>query len=228
MKRAVMLQARLASQRLPDKALLKLSGVPVVEHCMMALSGIEASEYLLLTDEQSASRLAPYAEGAGFTLWIGSENDVLDRYTGAVHRYAINTVIRATGDNPLVSAWLANRLLTIHEAEGADYSGFLGMPLGTGVECINGAALIQAHHDATDRYDREHVAPYLYRHPELFRIHRPSVDAELACSTRVTLDTEDDYHFLSRIFSELWRGRPVEIHELVERLRKPDLIRKSA
>lgn len=228
MKRAVMLQVRLASQRLPDKALLKLSGVPVVAHCMQALRTVHASEYLLLTDEHSAAKLEPHARHYGFAVWVGSEDDVLDRYMSAVDAYNVDTVVRATGDNPLVSAWLANELLSRHEGEKADYSGFLGMPLGTGVECIRAGALRTAHGEARLRYDREHVAPYLYSHPDRFRINRPLVSDDLACETRVTLDTEDDFRFLSKIFEELWHGTPIEIHDLVSRLRKPDLVRKTA
>ncbi|MFW6253164.1 MAG: cytidylyltransferase domain-containing protein [bacterium] len=228
MKKAVMLQVRLASRRLPDKALLNLSGEPVVAHCLHALRAVQASEYLLLTDRHSAAKLEPHARRYGFSVWVGSEHDVLDRYVSAVDAYNVDTVVRATGDNPLVSAWLANELLSRHEREEADYSGFLGMPLGAGVECIRADALRTAHAEARLRYDREHVAPYLYSHPERFRIHRPAVSDDLACETRVTLDTEDDFRFLSRIFDELWHGTPIEIHALVSRLRKPDLVRKTA
>lgn len=228
MNTAVMLQARLASKRLPDKALLRLCGIPVVEHCMRALKHVHASDFLLLTDSNSADRLRPIADSCGFSVFVGSDDDVLDRYMAAVDACGADTVVRATGDNPLVSAGLANRLLATHDEAGADYSGFLGMPLGTGVECIRAGALRIAHREATERYDREHVAPYLYANPARFRIHRPQVPADLACSTPVTLDTADDYRYISRIFDELWHGTPIEIHDLVARLRKPDLIRKSA
>jgi spore coat polysaccharide biosynthesis protein SpsF len=105
---AVFLQVRLDSSRLPRKALLELAGVTVLEHAMQALDLVRADIRVLLTTKDSAAELKPIAESAGWNMFIGSKDDVLDRFVMAAREFNADRIIRATGDNPLVSAEMAN------------------------------------------------------------------------------------------------------------------------
>jgi spore coat polysaccharide biosynthesis protein SpsF len=219
-RRAVFLQVRLSSTRLPRKALLPLSGMTVIEHAMRALGRIPVDVYALLTDHESAASLEPLAAGCGFTVFAGDPDDVLARYAAAARHFRIDRYFRATGDNPLVSAPLAVELERRHVAAGADFSGFLGPPLGTGVEIVEAHALLAADREATDPYEREHVSPFIYRRPERFRVLRPWADDEvLLPDALVTLDTQEDYELLERIYCDLYRGAPIETPELVRWLK---------
>lgn len=219
---ALFLQARIDSTRLPGKALLPLAGRTVIDHVMDALREIDADVHVLLTDAESYSRLKPLAREAGFEIFQGPRDDVLSRYARAVSAYGAGCVIRATGDNPLVSSYLAGEILKAHRAAGADYSGFIGGPLGSGVEVVQAAALLQADKAAADSYEREHVTPYVYRRPEEFCLHRPVVsEAYYMPEARVTLDTEADYTFIEKIFSDIYTGRPIPADHLMNWLRSP-------
>lgn len=213
---AVLLQVRLDSSRLPGKALLPLAGLPVVVHAMRALREIPADLYALLCPEDSASRLEPLTESEGFQLLTGPKDDVLARYALAVHKWKPDTVIRATGDNPLVSPELACSLLPQHFKQKADYSGYAGIPIGSGVEIIRAESLLRADREAVDPYEREHVAPYLYHHPEIFSINRPVPDnGRYRSDIRITLDTPEDYSRLSVLFSELYDGLPIPLETVI-------------
>ena len=221
MKRGVFLQVRLNSSRLPRKALLPLAGQSVVEHAMDSLALVDAQVHAILTDAASADTLRPYADRSGFDVFVGSPDDVLSRYADAARRYAVNCYVRATGDNPLVSAKLANCLLDVHEEARADFSGFLGPPLGTGVEIVQAAALFEAEREAEDPYEREHVSPFIYRRPERYSVQRPWAPEEANLpEARVTLDTESDLALLRRIYDSLYDGVPVETDRLVSWLRE--------
>lgn len=214
---AVILQARLDSSRLPAKALLDLHGKTVLRRAMEALKGISSAEaFFLATDPESAVELGPQAEAEGFTLHTGSKEDVLNRYAELIRREGIERIVRATGDNPLVSALLAEQTLRYQEEENADYAVLVGAPLGTGVEVVRAEALLQADSADADSYEREHVCPYLYRRPARFAIRRRQVSDEyLYPAGRVTLDTLDDYRYIARIFDELYTDGPIKIAELV-------------
>ncbi|TVR59029.1 MAG: acylneuraminate cytidylyltransferase [Spirochaetaceae bacterium] len=217
----VFLQARLDSTRLPRKALLELAGRTVLEHAMEAMRLVPAQRYVLLTDAAGAECFRGIARTCGFDLFAGSPDDVLDRYCSAIHAYEPTTVIRATGDNPLVSPELARKAVVYHRATGADYTGLLGMPIGLGVEVLRASALIAAGVEAQDAYEREHVSPFLYRRPERFRIVRPRVERLYDCEYEsVTLDTADDYARLVRIFENLYDGKPIDTPAVVEWLRR--------
>jgi spore coat polysaccharide biosynthesis protein SpsF len=226
MRRAVFLQVRLSSSRLPRKALLPLQGIPVIQHAMESLMRVPAYVHALLTDDASSDELLPFAKLCGFEVFSGDPDDVLGRFASAAKHWRIDRYFRATGDNPLVSASLALELERLHVAAGADFSGFLGPPLGTGVELVETKALFCADREATDSYEREHVSPFIYRRPERFRVVRPwSADEVLMPDAHVTLDTEADYAFLERVFHDLYRGLPIETDVLVGWLKKNSQVR---
>jgi spore coat polysaccharide biosynthesis protein SpsF len=218
---AVFLQVRLSSQRFPGKALAELSGRTVIEHAMRALQDVPADRRVILTDEESEAALAPYASRAGFGIFVGDPDDVLSRYAAAVTCYNPDTVVRATGDNPLVSSHVARATLDMHRETQSDYTALTGGPLGTGVEVIRARALLEAAEAARDPYEREHVTPYLYRHPERFRLCIETVPSTWGRDhARVTLDTTEDYEELRQIFEELYAGGPIDIGTLVAYLRR--------
>ena len=212
----VFLQARLASSRLPNKALLELGGRTVVEQAMRSLRLLPAARHVLVTDAASAELLEPRAAACGFDLFVGPEEDVLERFVLAARSYEVDEIVRATGDNPLVSALLARMAVSEFRRREADYFGYDGPPLGTGVEILARPALERALRESTDAYDHEHVSPYLYRHPQSFRVVRiPAPPAYCLPYARVTVDTADDYRFITRIYTELYDGAPIPVVRLV-------------
>ncbi len=221
----IFLQARLGSTRLPGKALFELEGKPIITHAMEALgktaAAVSADVRVLLTDHESFPSLAPVAEASGFFAFAGSAEDVLDRYLKAAEKYGTGIIIRATGDNPLVDGRAAQLILDSHILASADYSGFDSMPLGTGVEILDTAALERASRESNEPYDHEHVSPYLYKNPGLFKINRIEAPSELCLEgARVTVDTYDDYSFLKKLYADLYRGRPLSIEEIIPWLRE--------
>ncbi len=221
----VFLQVRLDSSRLPGKALLSLGGKSVVQLAMEALKAVPADVYALLTDTESSRGLQTYAAAAGFEVYTGPKDDVLKRYARAIEYYQVDTVIRATGDNPLVSGACAARLLELYRSRSVDYSGFYGLPVGTGVECVRAEALLRADRNAAGTYEREHVCPHLYNNPQEFVIYRPSAPAECyAPELRVTLDTDRDYRRLLTIFESLYTGQPISTERLIRGVAQLHLI----
>jgi spore coat polysaccharide biosynthesis protein SpsF len=215
------LQVRLDSTRLYKKALLPLKNGNVIEHVMRALRMVKADVYALLTNQSSVEQLSTFAEKEGFTVFVGPDSDVLKRYWMAAKHHGVDIIIRATGDNPLVSAAMCTQILKIHVEKSADLSHFLGLPLGTGVEVVSKEALNRMHREAKDSSEREHMTTYIYRNRKSFKV------VEQTCPKRyffpdakVSLDTEDDYRLIVNIFYDLYRSKPIEIGSLVRWLRR--------
>jgi len=100
----VFLQVRLDSTRYPRKALADLGGRTVLQRCLDALEGVPAQVHAVVTEPGSLEELSPLVRTAGWQVFSGSRTDVLDRYVQAARFFGCSTVVRATGDNPLVSA----------------------------------------------------------------------------------------------------------------------------
>lgn len=199
----VVVQMRLDSSRLPGKALLPIGGTCLAGMVMRRLRGIDADEYVLATDAAGASALGEAARDAGFSVFAGPKDDVLARYAMAIEAFSLSRVVRATGDNPFVSATLAEAALSVAREAGADYVGLVGMPVGMGVEAVLAGALLKAAREARDAFDREHVCPYLYRNPGLFSVLRPECpEGYFLPGGRVTVDTRADFDRALAIVSE--------------------------
>jgi spore coat polysaccharide biosynthesis protein SpsF len=205
---AIVLQARLDSSRLPGKSLLPLGGRPLILRVMEALNRVPAELRVLACPEDSVAAFAPLADEAGFSLLAGPKDDVLGRYCLALRKFGITRVIRATGDNPFVFADAAAAINAEALALGADYAGYNGLPLGAGVESVSAEALFNAEADAATPFEREHVCPYLYSHPELFLLHRPLAPLRwrsVSQPLRLTVDTAEDYERAQLLYAELDR-----------------------
>ena len=168
---AVFLQVRLDSTRLPEKALIKIRNLTIIEHAMRALKQIGTDKYFLLTTKECIEKLKPLADKWGFDLFSGSKDDVLDRFVQAARKWKIKPVIRATGVNPLVSSELAIEVLREHNSLSAEYSNWTDAPLGTGIEIIETKALVKADLQTDSIYDREHVTPWIYNNPDRFKLN---------------------------------------------------------
>lgn len=205
----IILQARLDSSRLPGKSLLPLGDKPLIFRVMEALNRVPASVRILACPGDCVSAFAPLAALAGFELFAGPKDDVLERYCLAIRRFSIDRLIRATGDNPFVFADAAAALNAEAMALGADYAGYSGLPYGAGVESVNGAALLRAGMEAAAPFEREHVCPYLYGRPELFLLHRPLAPLrwrdDSPAAVRLTVDTPEDYDRARELYAALDR-----------------------
>ena len=204
---AIVLQARLDSSRLPEKALLPLGGEPLILRVMEALNKVPAVLRILACPEDSTAAFRPLAARAGFAVVPGSKEDVLGRYCHALRVYDIHRVVRATGDNPFVFTDAAAAIFAEASALGADYAGYSGLPLGAGVETVSAQALFRAETESSAAYDREHVCPYLYNNPSLFLLHRPLAPLRWqngqGPAIRLTVDTQEDYQRAQTLYTAL-------------------------
>ena len=226
---AVFLQVRINSSRLPGKAVKKIyEDITVAGSAMMQLKKIKADYHVLLTDQNSSAVLKKESDRYGFDLFIGDENNVLNRFTSAARFYNADTVIRATGDNPFVFYEKAQKILDLHLEKKADHSIFTGMPLGGGVEVVEAEALYTAEKNTQSAYDTEHVTPYVYNHPELFMLNHVESDPDAFYPEgRITIDTENDYLYMKKAASELKYEKACIHSDLIEWLKKnlyPDAV----
>ena len=217
----IFVQVRLNSTRLSRKALLLLKGGNIIQHVMRSLLRVESDVKALLTDDYSYPILKNYATDEGFDVFIGSSDDVLKRYTDAAYFYDVSRIIRATGDNPLVSGLYAGKILKIHHRRKADMSHYLGIPWGSGVEVIEREALSKAEKESTDPTEREHITTYMYRNRQKFHVVEERCPRSVYYpDLRVTVDTSADFEFIAQVYEEYYSDKPIEIEELIFWLKK--------
>jgi spore coat polysaccharide biosynthesis protein SpsF len=205
----IVLQARIGSRRLPAKALAPIAGRPLLEHCLRRLLAAGAGRVVLATTLRAEDDvLAEMADRLQVEVFRGPEDDVLQRFVMVADYVGAPVFIRATGDNPAVDMDAPARVIDALAATGADHVVEAGLPLGTAVEAVRTSALYEAAALASDRYDREHVTPFLYRNPARFRAVSVPAPAWLRRpDLRFTVDTPGDLVFV-RAAIEAAAGTP--------------------
>lgn len=202
------IQARMGSTRLPGKMTMDIGGKPTIAHVMEraklahTLNGV----WLATTVDSSDDVLASWAVEHQIKLYRGSIEDVLDRYYQTARLAKADVVARLTGDCPLLDPDVIDKVVSafVVSASAYDYVSNVHPPTypdGLDVEVVSITALERAWREATLASEREHVMPYIWEHPEIFRIKNVENDADLS-SERWTLDTQEDLEFLRRVTVE--------------------------
>ncbi len=200
----------MGSTRLPGKVMMDLAGEPllarVVERTARATT---VSEVVVATSENTQDNaIAGLCGARGWPCFRGSESDVLDRYYQAARGYEAEVVVRITADNPLVDNELVDEMVGefARRRPTIDYvSNSLGRqtyPTGLSVEVVCFEALAKAWRLAGEEKEREHVTLFIYRHPELFRLHGLCCEGDFS-RYRWTVDTIEDLEVARHIYAHL-------------------------
>jgi spore coat polysaccharide biosynthesis protein SpsF len=208
MKTVAIIQARMNSSRLPGKILLDLQGRSVLARVTQRVGLChQLDEIIIATTESPADDpVVQAATELGLRSYRGSEQDVLSRYHGAALMAGAHTIVRITADCPLFDGRLLERMIgTFRRTEGIDYMSNTLLrcyPRGLDAEIFTRQALESAQAGAKEPFQREHVTPYFYQNPDLFKLMAFSEGPDLS-GHRWTLDTAEDWDLISRIYASL-------------------------
>ena len=204
------IQARTGSTRLPGKVLLPLLAEPLLVHVVRRVSraSLVDTTVVATTTLPNDDPIVDLATRAGWLVARGSEMDLLERYLGAARAHEAERVVRITSDCPLIDPGVIDEVIAALDAGGADYASNTleprTFPRGLDVEAMTMAALEEAGREDHDPASREHATPYLYRHPERFRLTGVRLPVDLSAH-RWTVDRQEDYELVRRIYDGLGR-----------------------
>ena len=206
-KAVAIVQARLGSTRLPGKVLLDLAGEPMLVRDMDRLARAETLDEVVVatTVEPADEAIVDLCQERGWPCFRGSEKDVLDRYYRAAQEYQADAVVRITSDCPLIEPQVVDQVVKafLERQPELDYASNTApertFPRGLDTEVMRFDALERAWREDDDPAWREHVTPYIRRHPERFQTYGVLNDEDLS-RMRWTVDTPEDLAFVRRIY----------------------------
>ena len=240
MRVVVVVQARLSSTRLPGKVLLPLAGKPLLERQLERIAAARGPFDICVatTTRPDDEPIRQLCRRAGVRAIDGHPTDLLDRHYRVGLAYQADAVVKIPSDCPLLDPSALDTVLGFYLAQSADYDFVTNLapptwPDGNDVEVMSMAALECAFQEAVRPLEREHTTPFIWEHPERFRIGnlRWGAGLDYSKSHRFTVDHPEDYEFVARVYQELCTpSRPVfslpEILELLEE--KPEIERLNA
>lgn len=231
-KIGVILQARMGSQRLPGKVLRPIADRPMLEWCLLRLGDSRRCRRVIVATSTAPQddAIARRCEQLKAPHFRGSENDVLGRYYETARYYHVDPIIRITADCPLIDPQVLDGVIKAFTAERTDYLSNTQertFPSGLDVEIFSFEALAQAQHAATKPYEREHVTPYLYQHPQQFHLAQYKNRVNFS-HLRLTVDTEEDLRLVDAVYAHFIArgvGHRFSLDELIAFLSShPDLV----
>lgn len=208
------LQARMSSSRLPGKVLADVAGAPMILRQIERVRRAKGVSRLIVATSMRTDDdpLVAALDEAGVEVVRGDLDDVLSRFILALDAAGEQTAaIRLTADCPLIDPTVIDAVIARFDHTGADYVTSGGdtrtFPKGLDVEVFKTGVLRQAHAQTRDPYDREHVTPFIYRHPERYRLDTVLQDRTEG-DVRWTVDRPDDLDFVRAVYEALYPARP--------------------
>jgi spore coat polysaccharide biosynthesis protein SpsF len=210
MHRAVIVQARMTSTRLPGKVLMDLQGKPMLQQQIERLQRARHADEIVLaiTTNPDDDPIAALAERLAIRVQRGSEHDVLDRYLGAARASHADVIVRVTSDCPLIDPHEVDVVIAALTPD-TDYAANTlsrDLPRGLDTEALHCDVLERTARMASSTPAREHVTWCIHsERPELFvskAVRRPFDAADL----RWTVDTPDDLELVRTLYEQLDLG----------------------
>lgn len=233
LRAVVIIQARMASTRLPGKVMKDLAGKPVLWHIVDRVKhSFFLNEIIIATTTNPEDDVIESAcKSWNILVFRGNSENVLKRYCDAIYflesgKPKIDYIIRITGDCPLIDPTIIDKVFSAASLGHFDYASNTNPPTfpdGLDVEVISRDILFMANEKAILKSDREHVTPFIWKNPTFKKLniqHSKNLSA-----LRWTLDNEEDYELIKTVYKYLYT--PTKIFFMADILKllteKPEL-----
>ena len=205
------IQARMASSRLPGKVLKEIDGETMLGRVVKRARQANTIDEVVVatTTEPEDAEIEKFCQEHSTPVYRGSLNDVLDRFYQSAKAYRADVVVRLTADCPLLDPGVVDHTVGLFLQGGFDFAANRlpppfkrTYPIGLDTEVCTFAALERAWQEAKAPYEREHVMPYLYDVDGRFKIFRVDYEKDYG-DLRWTVDTPEDLELVRQVFTRL-------------------------
>ena len=221
------IQARLASKRLPKKVMLELEGKPVLWHIYNRLKQCSTlNEVVISTGEYNNNKeICDFATDNNIPLFVGSEIDLIDRLYNTAVNHNAEAVVRITGDCPLVDPKIVDILVTKFLEKNQQFDIVTNcesrtFPHGLDIEVISTKTLKKLWDEIKEPELREWFPFFIQKNRKLFKILNIENNDDQS-KLRWTLDYSEDYEFLKKIYKNLFHSKKIfYMQDILELLKK--------
>jgi len=196
------IQARYNSTRFPGKVVKKINNKTILEILIRRLSRSKHITKIIVacSNNRNDKAIVTICRKLGVNYFIGSENDVLNRFYHAAKKYRGINIVRITADCPLIDPNIVDDVISNFFFKNVDYASNVNPPTfpdGLDVEVFKFSVLKEAYMNAKKSVEREHVTPFIINNKKFRKFNlKNSIDCS---SLRLTLDEKEDFILISNI-----------------------------
>jgi spore coat polysaccharide biosynthesis protein SpsF len=230
MKTVVVIQARTGSSRFPGKVLMPLAGKPLLERMVERVQAARTpmSVVVATTLDRSDDPITALCGTIDIPCFRGHPTDLLDRHYRTALAHGADVVAKIPSDCPLIDPSVIDRVFGAYFSAPEEYDFVSNLhpptyPDGNDVEIMPLRVLETAWREATRDFEREHTTPFIWEHPERFRLANVTWETgfDYSMSHRFTIDYPEDYDFIRAVYDRLYTtDRPhFSLDDILELLR---------
>jgi spore coat polysaccharide biosynthesis protein SpsF len=224
------IQARMGSTRLPGKVMKKLDLQNYsLDYTINQLNECPSLKKIIIATTMNPEDdvIENFANEKKINIFRGDSEDVLSRYYHCAKTFSLDSIIRVTGDCPLIDPKIVEKGIKIYLKENCDYltnTSPRTFPDGNETEIFSFSALTNAFNNATLPSEREHVTPYFRNNPKDFRIYNFTNNEDIS-NLRWTLDYDIDLKLIKIIISKI-QTRPIHMNDILDLFAKEPQLKK--
>lgn len=213
----IIVQARMSSSRLPQKVLKPILGEPLLFRMIERLKQVKNQVIIVVATSTDISddAIVKACSERNVACFRGSMNDCLDRHYQVAKEYKADVAIKIPSDCPLIDPVVVDEVIDFYLENEGQYDFVSNLhpatfPDGNDVEIMPMPMLEKAWKEAIRPLEREHTTPYFWENPDKFRIGNVNWanGLDYSMSHRLTIDYQEDYKFICRVFGELYPQNP--------------------
>jgi len=201
---AIIIQARTSSKRFPNKILKKIKKHEILTIMLKRLKKKFGKKIFVAIGKKNCNRIIDVCKKEKTSFFLGSDNNVLERYYKCAQKNKIETIVRIPSDCPLIDPNIVHKGLKKFFNNNVDYVSNL-LPAsyidGNDVEIFSIGTLTKIYHNAKTRFDKEHVTTYLRKNKKKFKVMNFGTKKNLSLKYRLTLDYKEDLILIKKILS---------------------------
>ena len=209
----IIVQARMASSRLPGKVMLPILGKSLLARMVERLQMIEHQVQIVIATSVNPDDdiIKEEAANIGVDCFRGSLNNLLERhYLSALH-YQADVILKIPSDCPLIDPRIIDLVLQYFFNSPGEFDYVSNLhpatwPDGNDVEIMTMSCLEKTWRMATHPLELEHTTPFIWENLQLFNIGNviwPS-GKDYSMLHRFTIDYPEDYQFIKRVYEKLY------------------------
>lgn len=227
-KTILIITARMSSQRLPGKVMMKIKKIPIIKLIILRLKLSKLVKNIIVSTstDKTDDILVKYLKKNKIKYYRGSKNNVTKRVLDTAKLYKAKNIILITGDCPLVDPDLVDQCISLYKNNKAVFvtnANIRSYPDGLDVQVFKYSALFKLYKKIRDKKEYEHVTLALRKKLNKNKIINVVSGQDLYFpKLGLTLDEKKDFKLISKIYSHFWTKNKYDfrIQEVIDFLNK--------
>lgn len=226
MKVVAIIQARMSSTRLPGKSMICLAGKSLLQHVFSRVKKAKNVDEIVLatSDDPLNILLLDLANKCGIKTFIGSDDDLVERYYRTALQFKADYVVRIPADNPVIQGSEIDRIIKYSIENKLEFGSNIepiynnGYPDGIGAEVYSMGALTRLQKETSHPRNREHPHTYIHDNPDKFKVGSCKCPEEFSRPDIVLdINTPEDYLFMNALLTETMDcPQPLHIIDIIK------------